>query len=107
MVSANAFAGRDGVADLGAFRVICVIIRVIRAGTANDANTTVRLQHAAVNEEDGWVDLAGTTVRVDTAAPQVAVFFEVPAFARYVRWATGSGSFVGNPVVLIDLVGKE
>ncbi len=97
---------RPEVLDLGTHRVIAVTVRVLKAGTATDANTVVKLQTAAVNEEGAFVDV-GSSVRVDSAAPPGATFFEIPAFSRFIRAATGTGSFAGGPVVNIDLVAKS
>ncbi len=104
-LAANWVTPRDQVLDLGANQRLQVTVRVLKAGTATDANTVLKLQHAPVNEDSAFVD-AGTPVRVDTAAPQSATFFEVPAYSRFVRCATGSGSFAGGPVALVDLVSK-
>lgn len=83
------------------------MFRVLRAGTATDVNTVVKLQHAAVNEEDAWADLPGTAVRVDTTSVFGAQHITVAAFSRYLRWATGTGSYAGGPVATVDMVGKE
>jgi hypothetical protein len=59
-----------------------------------------------VNEDDAFLDLSATSVRVDSTAPTVPIFIEVTAYTRYIRWATGSAA-AGAPVVVIDIVAKE
>lgn len=103
----NQVSARDGAADLGAYGNVQAMFRAIRPGTANDQNAVVFLEHAAVNEAQAWAGLPNTSVRVDTAAPAGTFHVSVPAFARYIRWATGVSGFAGNPIVTIDLVAKE
>jgi hypothetical protein len=105
-LTANASSPREQVVDLGAYRVLEVMIRVVKAGTGTDPTAVVKLQHAPVNEDDAFLDIAVTSVRVDTTAPNVPVFIEVPAYTRFIRWSTGGG-VAGAPVVVIDVVAKQ
>ncbi|MBM4366687.1 MAG: hypothetical protein FJ102_10770 [Deltaproteobacteria bacterium] len=107
VLGANQTSPREQVADLGAYRTLHVAVRVLRPGTATDANTTVVLEHAATNEEEAFLAINSTSVRVDTAAPNMVVYLEVPSFMRFVRWRSGNGNFAGGPMVVIDLVAKE
>lgn len=103
----NQRAPRETVPDLGAYGPLHVAIRLIRPGTGNHADDVIRLEHAATNEPDVWLVLTPTVLRVDSTMPAGVYYVEVPAFTRYIRWATGPGTFVGGPVVLIDIVAKE
>lgn len=107
ILAANLIAGREAVLDLGAYSYIHAMFRVLRKGTATNANTVVRLQHAAVMEEDAWVDLPNSSVVVDSTASGSVVYIVVSSFSRYVRWSTGTGDFAGGPIVVIDIVAKE
>lgn len=106
-LAANITAGREAVLDFGAYSDLHAMVRVLRKGTATDANTVVRLQHAAVLEEDAWADLPNTSVAVDTTAPATTQHIAVSSFSRYLRWSTGTGSFAGSPIAIIDIVAKE
>ncbi len=107
VLSANQTSPREQVADLGAYRTLQVAVRGLRAGTATDVNTTVVLEHAATNEDEAYLAINSTSVRVDTTAPMAVVYVEVPSFMRFVRWRSGSGNFSGGPMVVIDIVAKE
>ncbi len=86
--------------DAGGYRVLDVQTRVLNAGSAG----TVKLQHAAVNEDAAFKDLSGfTAVNLNATAND---FQEVTSFLRWVRWATGTAP-TGNPVAVIDIVAKE
>jgi hypothetical protein len=86
--------------DGGSYRVLEVQTRVTSGGSGG----TIKLQHAAVNEDNAFIDVAGfTAVNLNAVTNNVQ---EITAFLRYLRWATGAAP-TGNPTVLIDIVAKE
>ncbi len=84
--------------DAGAFRVLEVDVRVLKAGSAG----SLLLQHAAVNEEDAYRDLAGSSVSLTGSG----AYFTIQNFLRFVRWRA-DGNVAGDPIPLIDTVAKE
>jgi len=95
---ASSSQAKEDVVDLGAYTTLVAHVRVLKAGGAGN----VFLQHAAVNEVDAWVTLAGTTVALNGTGGVVSA----TNFLRYVRWATDA-LVAGAPVALIDIVAKE
>ena len=89
---------RDEVFDAGAYNQVQAHCRVLKAGTAG----TIRLQTAAVNEVDAWVDVTGL---VWTLSGTGSLLTSVN-FLRFLRVAT-DGAVAGGPVALIDLVLKQ
>ncbi len=87
------------IVDLGAYRYLEVLFRVLNAGTAGD----VILQSNTRNEADGWTDITGLSQPVGTVDDQHK---SSANFLRYVRWVA-SNAIAGNPTVQIDLVAKE
>ncbi|MCK6505667.1 hypothetical protein L6R53_20100 [Myxococcota bacterium] len=85
--------------DAGAFTRLEVHCRVLKQGSAGGS---IILQHAAVNEDAAYVALPGATWNVNTDG----TFVSVTAFLRFVRWST-TGTIAGDPVALIDGIGKE
>ncbi len=84
--------------DLGAYRELNVMVRVLVAGGANE---TVTLQHAPVNAEDAYMDLVVASISTTTPT-----FEQVTGFTRFVRWKTDLPSS-GTPTVTLDIVAKE
>ena len=99
---ASAKQDKEDALDLGAYTTLQAQVRVLEIGGAGPGN--VYLEHAAVNEPDAYVPIAGTNVLVTAGATGAVV--PVTGFLRFVRWATDAG-VVGAPVVLIDIVAKE
>lgn len=66
-------------------------------------NGTWKLQHAAVNEDEAFKDLAGGSVLLNATDNHVLT---IPSFLRYVRWVTDS-AVAGDPLALADLIAKE
>jgi len=86
--------------DAGGYRVLCIQTRVLSAGSAG----TLKLQHAAVNEDSAYKDLTTfTAVNLNATAND---FQEVTSFLRFIRWVTGTAP-TGNPSAVIDVVAKE
>jgi hypothetical protein len=85
--------------DLGAYRVLVVQIRVMKAGTGG----AVKLQSSLTNEVGSFVDIPTLTWNVNAASNTVTASGE---YGRYVRWAA-DGAVAGGPVVLIDVLAKE
>ncbi len=85
--------------DGGNYTQLNLLLRVLKAGTAG----TLRIQHAAVNRDDAFVDLVGTAVSL---AGTGDTFVQVTAFLRYVRWRVDSGT-AGSPMALVELVAKS
>jgi len=98
-LAANAKSSRTEVADLGAETKARAQIRVIKAGSAG----TIRLQEAAVNEDGAFVDIANSTVSLGTTSNTIV---PISDFLRFIRWIT-DGDVAGNPVVIIDIIGKH
>ena len=94
---------RDQVLDLGAYRQVVFTCTVLKPGSTTDVGK-VKIQHAATNEANAWVDLTGVEWLVDDDA--TGGLASTDAFLRYVRWATDS-AVDGDPVVTIDAVAKE
>ena len=85
--------------DAGAYRTLEVQARVVKAGTAG----YLKIQHAAVNEEDAFRDLTGGNVGLSAVDN---IYFSATGFLRYVRWVT-DGAVTGSPVALVDVIAKE
>lgn len=92
-------SSRTEVLDLGPYSSVRAQIRVLKAGNAG----TIYLQEAAVNEEDAFFTLSGTTVNLNATANSI---MSLSGHLRYVRWCT-DGAVAGSPVVLIDIVARE
>lgn len=103
-LSASKAQDRTQVLDLGAYTQLNIHARVIQIGTGTDANATVALEHASVNEETAFTPLSTASWRVDSTA--TGGFVQITAFLRYVRWVTGS-AVAGAPIVIIEGVAKE
>jgi len=85
--------------DLGAYRVLAVQTRVLKAGTAG----TVKLQSSMTNEVGSFVDIPNLTWNLNATSNTIVSSGE---FGRYVRWAA-DGNVAGSPLVVIDLIAKE
>ncbi len=85
--------------DAGNYKELDISIRVMKAGSAG----VVRLQHAAINRDDAYIDLDGTNVNLNATSDN---FVQVTAFLRYIRWRTDT-STAGSPVVTIDVIAKN
>ena len=84
--------------DAGAYRVLEVHVRVLKAGTGGN----IILQHAAVNEEDAYLDLANAS----TALNGQGAYLTISNFLRFIRWRT-DGAVAGSPVVMIEIIAKQ
>lgn len=98
-VSASQTMTRDEVFDAGAYRVLEVQCRVVVAGGGG----SIKLQHAAVNEPDAFMDVSGGSWNLNATSKN---YYSVTGFLRYLRWVT-DGSVSGSPAVLIDIIAKE
>ena len=98
-LEANQVQDPSRVVDLGPYRHLEVLIRVLSAGTGGN----VKLQSNVRNEDDGWVDIVGVSQGLGATA---TVQKSSANFFRFVRWVGDSG-VGGNPVAQIDLVAKE
>ena len=85
--------------DAGAFKQLEVQVRVLKSGTGTG---NLKLQHAAVNEEDAYVDITGATWSLSGAGG----FTPIPDFLRFIRWVTDN-NVQGDPIVIVDIVAKE
>jgi hypothetical protein len=88
----------DDVFDAGAYRVLEMQVRVLKAGTAGN----LQLQHAAVNSEDSWQNMGSAVAMTPTSI----AFSTISDFLRYIRWTTDAG-VAGSPVVVVDIIAKE
>ncbi len=94
---ANQTQDRDQVIDVGSYTEMQVNFRVLKAGSAGN----LQLQHAAVNEEDAWLDLGSP----NSLSGTTNVVISISTFLRYVRWTT-DGAVAGAPVALVDIIAK-
>jgi hypothetical protein len=86
--------------DAGGFREIVCQIRVTTAGSAG----TIKLQHAATNDDAAFTDITGfSAVSLTATTNNVQA---ITGFLRWIRYTTGTVP-TGGPVVIIDLVAKE
>ena len=99
---ANQTQPASEVYDAGAFNHLQLQGRVLKAGTAGK----LKLQHAAVNEPDAFIDVSGAEWDLDQAGPSGNVFITVDDFLRYLRWITDA-NVLGSPIALLDLIAKE
>ena len=84
--------------DAGQYNKLQVNFSVLTAGSAG----TLKLQHAAVNEDKAYEDLSGASVNLNSAGNS---FVTVSDFLRFVRWSSASAA--GSPVALIDIIAKQ
>ncbi len=87
--------------DAGAFKQLEVQVRVLKKDT-NPTPGNLKLQHAAVNEEDAYVDITNATWSLGGAGG----FTPIPDFLRFIRWVTDN-NVQGDPIVIVDIVAKE
>lgn len=85
--------------DAGAYTRIEAQCRVLKQGSAGGSFI---LEHAAVNEEGAFLPIPGALWNANTDGGYVSI----TGFLRFVRWST-AGTIAGDPVALIDGVGKE
>jgi hypothetical protein len=86
--------------DLGEFLTLEVSFQLVDAGGANEG--TVRLQHAAADEEDLYVDV-GNPFNVFGAA---AGNYQSISFSKWVR-CVSNAQVNGAPLVAIEIIAKE
>jgi len=90
---------RDAI-DIGAYRHVVVQVRVpVNASTAG----TLYLQHAAVREDEAFLDYDPNNVSVDLAV-DTNVTLLVTDGLRFLRWRTASVSTEAK--FLIDSIGR-
>lgn len=82
-LSASKAQDRTQVLDLGAYTQLNIHARVIQIGTGTDANATVALEHASVNEETAFTPKARRHGGW-TAQPPVALCRSRPFCAMFV-----------------------
>jgi hypothetical protein len=97
--AASTKQSRTEAQDFGAYRTLQVQPRVLKAGSGGN----ISLEHAAVNEEEAYTTISGTSVALNATSNTPIT---VSNFLRWVRWAT-DGSVAGTPLVLIDIIAKE
>ncbi len=99
---------KEDVLDAGAFTRGELQFRRLKDGTS--AATYLRVQHAAVNEDDAFIDAkdpSGADLQVvldNSAAGNKHMWCE--NFLRFIR-LVAVGTVTGSPVVLADSVWKE
>lgn len=108
MVIATGFKlPREQVLDAGAYNKLQMVLRRLKDGTS--AATYLRVQHAATNEEDAFMDLKdkdGLVVQISLDNADASVkFLVVENFTRFIR-VIAVGTVTGGPVLLVDLVAK-
>lgn len=86
--------------DAGAYTRLEVQARILVGGGGAG---TVKLQHAAVNEPDAFIDIASASWTLNTATNN---YLSVTGFLRYIRWLASSG-IAGSPAVVIDIIAKD
>lgn len=90
---------REEVLDAGAYNTLQAQMRVLSAGSAGN----LKLQHAAVNEPDAFIDIGGASVSLASTSNSLVT---VTNFLRFIRWFSDSAT-AGSPIALIDVVAKE
>ena len=98
VLSADDVQTLDLAFDAGAYSTLEIHVRILKSGSAGN----LKLQHAAVNEEDAYIDLGTASWAVTGSGGHISI----SNFLRYVRWVC-DGSVAGNPVIMIDIVAKE
>jgi len=89
--------------DLGERQQVVVVVTVETAGNADDTGQFV-MQHAAVNEVDGYLDFqTPMTVPLNVTG---RTWFSADAFTRWVSW-TVTGNLSSPAVVTVDLLAKS
>lgn len=83
--------------DGGGYSKLELQCRILKSGSAG----SIKLQHAAVNEEDAYIDLGSASWVATGSGGHISI----SNFLRFIRWAA-DGSVAGNPVVMIDLIAK-
>lgn len=104
-LSANLIQPREKWLDMGAYGKLEVQVRVVKAGTGDNAAAVLKLQHSPVMEDEAFSDTS-VSVRVDSTAASTPTNIQVTSFSRYLRWVMGS-AVAGSPVAIMDLVAKE
>ncbi len=89
----------DYAADVLAFQSVVAQVRVPVAGASG---LTLKLQHAAILDDDAFVTISSPTFDLNGAPNQSGTFNNL---LRYVRWTTTGGS--GTATFQVDLVCKE
>ena len=89
---------KEDVFDAGAWKEVEAHYRGIKTGSAG----TVKLQTAAVNEPDAWVDVTGLSWSLSGTGGLASSSH----YLRYLRAVT-DGAVAGAPAGLIDLVLKN
>lgn len=97
-IGADEVQNLNEVFDAGAFSKLELQCRILKTGGAGN----IKLQHAAVNEEDAYIDLGSASWLATGTGGHISI----ANFLRYVRWV-GDSSIAGAPVVMIDIVAKE
>lgn len=84
--------------DAGAHGTLELQGRILKTGSGGN----LKLQHAAVNKEDAYLDLANTSWDLTTAGGYISI----SSFLRYIRWVA-DGGVAGAPVAMIDIIAKD
>ena len=84
--------------DCGAYKTLECNCQIPKVGT----NGSVKLQHAAVNEEAAFRDLSGASWPLNGSGSHLSV----ANFLRYIRWVSDA-NVAGAPMALVDIVAKE
>jgi len=88
--------------DLGAFNILNYQIRVHKAASAAG---TIKLEHAAVDEDLAFGELVSAVSL--TAVSEAGTTGNVPNFLRFVRYKASSDVSSGGAVVSIDIIARE
>lgn len=97
-ITANFKQPKTDVVDVGSSNRVTLHVRVVKAGTAG----TLILQESAVNEDDAF-RTSGVSLALNALANTKLVLADPLRFLRLV----GDGDVAGDPVGLVDLVGRE
>jgi hypothetical protein len=99
-VSANFVQRDEDVTDFGACNALFVDCRILKP--TGGSTGKVILLHSASGEPGSYFQIANVGWVVDGATARLAV---IKDFLRYVRVATDA-NVTGDPVVVLDIVGK-
>ncbi len=75
---------------------------IVRKAVAGGSGLVLKLQHAAVLDEDAFMDVSSPSFDLATTTDEVQQFADL---LRYLRWTTSGGS--GTATFSVDIVARE
>jgi hypothetical protein len=104
-VSASETQRIEDAVDISNLRTVIAQLRRVVACSATTGSATLKLQHAAVLEEDSFMDVSGISLDLTATGTTCHVAHDL---MRYLRWVTEfSGTVTGSAQFMIDINGRE